>query len=78
MAPPIEHDLILFLGKTFEFTMRRLRHRGYQCAFALGLGFARCVGYDLLCNMTVQRKTGLVTPPEGLLFGGGQKSAIPF
>eukprot|EP00913_Durusdinium_trenchii_P016069 g15103.t1 len=27
--------------------------RGYQCAFALGLGFARCVGYDLLCNSMV-------------------------
>ncbi|CAK9061787.1 Probable UDP-N-acetylglucosamine--peptide N-acetylglucosaminyltransferase SEC (Protein SECRET AGENT) [Durusdinium trenchii] len=26
---------------------------GYQCAFALGLGFARCVGYDLLCNSMV-------------------------
>ena len=23
---------------------------GYQCAFALALGFKRCIGYDLLCT----------------------------
>ncbi|CAJ1441656.1 unnamed protein product, partial [Effrenium voratum] len=26
---------------------------GYQCAFALALGFSRCVGYDLLCDSMV-------------------------
>ncbi|CAE7345964.1 Ogt, partial [Symbiodinium sp. CCMP2456] len=26
---------------------------GYQCAFAISLGFAKCVGYDLLCSSMV-------------------------
>ena len=37
------------LGPKQKASESLLPPRGYQCAFALALGFSRCVGYDLLC-----------------------------
>ncbi|CAE7621985.1 TMTC1 [Symbiodinium pilosum] len=44
---------------------------GYQCAFALSLGFERCVGYDLLCD-------SMVSPSQKLVEEAGLSDRIQF